>query len=54
MKTTFDYAVRERVFEARRQAKTLREISSDTGVSMTTVKKWLSHGAEQGEDGSAS
>ena len=39
MKTTFDHAVRERVFEARRQGKTLREISSDTGVSMTTVKK---------------
>lgn len=51
MKKVFDHAVRERVFEARRQGKTLREISSDAGVSMTTVKKWLSHGAEQGIKG---
>ena len=47
MKTKFDDSVRESVFEARRQGKTLREISSAAGVSMTTVKKWLADAAEQ-------
>ena len=47
MKTKFDESVRERVLEARRQGKTLREISSATGVSMTTVKTWLADAAEQ-------
>ena len=47
MKTKFDDLVRERVFEARRQGKTLREISSVTGVSVTTVKTWLADAAEQ-------
>lgn len=47
MKKKFDDSVRERVFEARRQGKTLREISSATGVSMTTVKTWLSDAAEK-------
>ena len=47
MKTKFDDSTRESVFEARRQGKTLREISSATGVSMTTVKTWLADAAEQ-------
>ena len=51
MKTKFDDSVRERVFEARRQGKTLREISSATGVSMTTVKTWLSDAAKKNTAG---
>ena len=51
MKTKFDELVREQVFEARRRGKTLREISSATGVSLTTVKEWLSKAAEQGAGG---
>ena len=47
MKTKFDESVRELVFEAKRQGKTLREISSATGVSMTTVKTWLADAAEK-------
>ena len=41
MKTKFNDSVRESVVEARRQGKTLQAISLATGVSMTTVKKWL-------------
>lgn len=47
MKSKFDESIRKCVFEARRQGKTLREISSVTGVSMTTVKTWLADAAEQ-------
>ena len=51
MRVKFEDSVREQVFNARRQGKTLREISSATGVSLTTVKEWLAGAAKKGADG---
>ena len=41
----FDRATHERVLAARQEGKTLKEISSETGVCLTVVKKWLKEAA---------
>lgn len=41
----------QEVITARREGATLKEISSRTGVSVTTIKKWLSDSAQQGVAG---
>ena len=41
----------QEVITARKQGATLKEISSRTGVSVTTIKKWLSDSAQLGVSG---
>ena len=43
----FDSATYERVLAARREGKTLKEISTETGVCLTLVKNWLKDAAGQ-------
>ena len=43
----FDSTTHERVLAARREGKTLKEISTETGVCLTFVKKWLKEAAGQ-------
>ena len=45
MMKKFDRATHERVLAARQEGKTLKEISSETGVCLTLVKKWLKEAA---------
>ena len=47
----FDSATYERVLAARREGKTLKEISTETGVCLTFVKKWLKEAAGQKNSG---
>ena len=42
---------KQEVITARKQGTTLKEISCRTGVSITTIKKWLSDSAQQGVAG---
>ena len=41
----------QEVITARKQGATLKEISSRTGVSVTTIKKWLSDSVQQSVSG---
>jgi len=41
----------QEVITARKQGATLKEISCRTGVSITTIKKWLSDSVRQGVAG---
>ena len=41
----------QEVITARKHGATLKEISSRTSVSVTTIKKWLSDSAQQGVAG---
>ena len=47
----FDRATVERVLAARQEGKTLKEISSETGVCLTLVKKWLKEAAAKNDEG---
>ena len=47
----FDRATVERVLAARQEGKTLKEISSETGVCLTVVKKWLKEAAAKNDEG---
>ena len=51
MKKNFDRATHERVLAARQEGKTLKEISSETGVCLTLVKKWLKEAAAKNDEG---
>ena len=51
MKKKFDRATVERVLAARQEGKTLKEISSETGVCLTVVKKWLKEAAAKNDEG---
>ena len=47
----FDRATHERVLAARQEGKTLKEISTETGVCLTLVKNWLKDAAGQKKTG---
>ena len=47
MKKKYDRATHEHVLAARQEGKTLKEISSETRVCLTLVKKWLKEAAGQ-------
>ena len=47
----FDSVTHERVLAARREGKTLKEISTETGVCLTFIKKWLKEAAGQNKAG---
>ena len=51
MKKKYDRATHERVLAARQEGKTLKEISSETGVCLTLVKKWLKEAAAKNDEG---
>ena len=51
MKKKFDRATHERVLAARQEGKTLKKISSETGVCLTVVKKWLKEAAAKNDEG---
>ena len=47
MKKKYDRATHEHVLAARQEGKTLKEISSETRVCLTLVKKWLKEVTKQ-------
>ena len=51
MKKKYDQATRERVLAARQEGKTLKEISSEIGVCLTLVKKWLKEATAKNDEG---